>query len=280
MSENQFVIWHNTGDISYSDSSLVIQIQAYDERWKNAKPNIESDLISIKKNRNITKISLSGMKQKDFEYVLQYIPDYEIHLDLFKCPDIIDFSPLEQLENIKEIFIYWNRKATKLWNLSKNRKLIKLNMINCNKITEFSNLKNSFVEDLSLHGCNYLSSFTPKLVIDDMNNLFDIPNLKILSFSVVKNYDIEKVLLKLSTLKNLRELRFLGNEFTFEQFAWLKSKLPNVQGLEGTNGMLYTVIGKGKPKIFSNISEDKINIYKEKYEELVAYYLNIEKPPM
>lgn len=275
MKEFKYVISHNKKDITYSDTSQVISIQAYDSRWKDTDPNDEKDLHNIKTSENISKIELSGMKQNEFENVLNYLPKQLPALILFKCPDIVDFSPLEQLKNLKELFIYWNRKATKIWKLKENINLSKLTIIDCNKLTDFKNFRDSHIEELSLQGCNGLSSFTPKLVVDDMNDILDIPNLKILSFSVVKNYADDELLLKLSRLPKIEEFRFIGNEFSFEQFSWLKSKLPHVRGLEATDG-IGVVIGRGN----ANINESKLNAYRRKYDNLVAFYLNVSNPPM
>ena len=49
---------------------------------------------------------------------------------------------------------------------------------------------------------------------------------------LIKNEDVTSDLLELAKLSNLEKIHLIDNYFTFEQFAWLKSKLPNVLGLE------------------------------------------------
>lgn len=249
-----------------------------------------SSLEELKENQKISAVMLNGFSQLDLEEFCKYAPKSLISLDLSQCPYIRDFTPLEKLINIQFINVEWNRKATKLWDLTKNKYLTYLHMTDCNKITDFSHLRDSSIEDLGLFGCNFLGSFTPKLVIDDMDNIFQIKMLKRLSLAISKTYDIKKTLISLSKLNNLEVLKLQEDAFTFEQFAWLKSKLPNVDGLEGTkyfeftiNGEVtgfYSVIGKRKPRQIPKEKQAKAEKYQQEYDTLVKQYTKRKTPPM
>jgi len=249
-----------------------------------------SSLEELKKNHKIKSIMLNGFSQLDLEEFCKYAPESLGYLDLSHCPDIRDFSPFEKLINIQYINIEWNRKATKLWNLSQNKQLTYLHMTDCNKVTDFSSLRDSNVVDLGLFGCNFLGSFTPKLVIDDMDNIFQIKTLKRLSLAIAKTYDIKKTLISLSKLNNLEMLRLQDDAFTFEQFAWLKSKLPNVVGLDGTkyfefliNGEVtgfYSVIGKRKPRQIPKEKHARAEKYQKEFDTLVKQYIKRKTRPL
>lgn len=172
-------------------------------------------------------------------------------------------------------------------------KLQTLQMVDCNKITDFSSLKNANIKELRLMGCNGLSSFTSKLMIDDLSNIFNMKNLQSLALDIVKNYDVLEFLKSLAKLKNLKVLYIPDNSLTFEQFAWLKSKLPDTEGLEGVryfslSGVVdsnetvleyYSIIGKRRPRCLSVDKIDRVNKYKNDYNKLVEIYVNEIEPP-
>ncbi|QVK18277.1 hypothetical protein KHQ81_00745 [Mycoplasmatota bacterium] len=114
------------------------------------------------------------LDQTGFEEFIKFVPKTLVSLSLFQCKDIKDLSPLEKLNNIEYLNFYWNRKATKLWNMTFTPKLQTLQMVDCNKIIDFSYLKNANIKKLRLMGCNGLSSFTSKLMIDDLSNIFNM----------------------------------------------------------------------------------------------------------
>ncbi|QVK18278.1 hypothetical protein KHQ81_00750 [Mycoplasmatota bacterium] len=90
----------------------------------------------------------------------------------------------------------------------------------------------------------------------------------------------------------LKELYIPDNSLTFEQFAWLKSKLPDTEGLEGVrffsiSGVVdsnetvlecYSIIGKRKPRCLSVDKIDLVNKYKNDYNKLVEKYGNEIEP--
>jgi hypothetical protein len=123
-----------------------------------------------------------------------------------------------------------------------------------------------------------------------MDNIFQIKTLKRLSLAIAKTYDIKKTLISLSKLNNLEMLRLQDDAFTFEQFAWLKSKLPNVVGLDGTkyfefliNGEVtgfYSVIGKRKPRQIPKEKHTRAEKYQKEFDTLVKQYTKRKTPPL
>ncbi|PAT02187.1 hypothetical protein CI105_02255 [Candidatus Izimaplasma bacterium ZiA1] len=243
----------------------------------------------------VESVMLSGIKDEGLISLCKVTLKNVKYLELNQCPDIKDLSPLSKLKNVKYIDYYWNRKATTLWDMSNNKELTYLKMTDCNKIVDFSSLRHSNIEELHLYGCNFFGSLSPKLEIQDINEIVDIPNLKKLSLAVKKNSDGKNTLKSLSTLTNLEELWLQDGDFSFEQFAWLKSKLPNTKGIEGVRyyegkidyvekGLVtlkkYSVIGKRKPRSIDITEKERAMKYQEKYDTLVRKYKHIKTPPM
>lgn len=76
--------------------------------------NLE-DLQNFKDARTI---EICFLDQTGFKELIKFVPKTLVSLSLFQCKDIKDLSPLEKLNNIEYLSFYWNRKATKLWNMT------------------------------------------------------------------------------------------------------------------------------------------------------------------
>ena len=71
----------------------------------------------------IDRLSVSGLDQVKFEYLIQKYGHRFTQLHLFKNPKINDFTPLESLEKLRSVEMFWNQKADNLWDLNKNKSL-------------------------------------------------------------------------------------------------------------------------------------------------------------
>ena len=212
--------------------------------------------------------------QAEFEYLSAAFSPHVRYLDVVaKHSRTFDFSPIEQFSQLETVQLCWNTKQTALWDVTKNQNLKILSITDYYKVTDYSCLCGSTIEDLRLYGCNGMSSFTSKLHISDLGFLCEMPMLKSLSLDIVKDESSEYYLEFFAGLKNLTHLDLTGSFFSFEEYAWLKSRLPNVKtGLEGVvdcDGK-YWVIGKGKPKNLAD--HERAKIYRRTYDELVLKY--------
>lgn len=173
---------------------------------------------------------LSGIRTiEEIAEILSFFKESLTSLNLFKCPDLHDLSFLEELPHLQYLNIYWNRKATSLFNASVMPNLKKFYMMDCNHIVNFDGLKHSNIEYLALYGCNGASSFTSKLDVGDMDFLEFMPHLKTLSLDIMRTRTDDVYLKALAKAHNLEEFYIGERFFTFEQFAWLSAHLPNVQ---------------------------------------------------
>ena len=175
------------------------------------------------------RVELCGfISLKEATEVLSLFKDSVETVSLFKCPDLEDLSFLEELPNLKDLEMYWNRKATKIFDASRMPNLKSFAICECNKLVDFSGLKNSKVERLCLNGTSP-SCFTPKLDVGNMDFLEYMPKLKSLSLDIMRTQSDEVYLKTLAKVKSLEELNVGSSFFTFEQFAWLSAQLPNVK---------------------------------------------------
>lgn len=178
-------------------------------------------------NKYSSNLILTGFSQEHIEAILPYIKDIAQSLYLFKCPRLVSFDFMAECKKLEFVEIYWNQKATSLWNVKNNSKLHTLIIDSCNKLSDFSHLMYSSIYHLEIWGCNCLSSFTPKIKIDDLSIFQTIPNLEVLRLAIMKNEDREKDLSDLSKLVRLKNFSIQNDYFSVEQITRLKAILLN-----------------------------------------------------
>lgn len=173
---------------------------------------------------DLSNIILTGFLQKHIDLILPYIKDKVKALYLFKCPRLESLDFIAECKNLEYIEIYWNQKMTTLWKLKENARLHTLIITSCNKLSDFSELQGSEISRLEIWGCNYLSSFTPKIKIDDLSIFQAMPKLEELKLAIVRNEDREKDFRDLSMLTGLKKFYIPESYFTKEQITKLKEK--------------------------------------------------------
>ena len=226
-------------------------------------------------------VGFAFASQDEFEYVIHLICDFVCSINLAaKHNRVFDFSPLEKCTELVAIQMYWNTKQEKLWDVKKNTKLRSFEIMDYYKVSDLSVFRGTTVEYLAFYGCNGCASFVSKMHVDDFGFLLDMPHLTELRFDIIKDEPGEYYLRILSQLQGLKTFYTPDSFFTFQQFAWLKAKLPNVEnGLDCVYEYtdLYAIIGRRTPKSLDDPS--KTEKYQKRYDALVAKYKTRENPP-
>lgn len=202
-------------------------------RWQETE---RTDLGEFEADKNVLleklynlkpeKLVLTDFYQEHIEAILPYIKEHVKVLYIFKCPRLTSWDFLCECKNLEVVDIYWNQKATALWNLKENPNLHTLGVDSCNKLSDFSNLKDSGIARLEIWGCNYLSSFTPKTKIHDLSIFQTMPNLEVLKLAIMKNENQEKDFEDLIKLTGLKKFRIQERYFDKEKMRKLKAVLP------------------------------------------------------
>lgn len=229
---------------------------------------------------DFSKIIIHNFNQKNWEEYLSVCSRNISHLELFKCPSISDLSSLSSFVNLESVVIYWNKKLRKIWNINDKLKHLRIN--ECNSIKDFSSLRESYIEELILTSSGEdLTAKKAKLNLDNENNILEMKKLKSLILLVNEATYSTTFLIGVSKLKNLEKLVFLDDAYTFEEFAWLKSKNSNLKDLVGVEQFFdcFTVIGKRKPRSLSITDIEKINKYNKRFIELIEIYQTTDEVP-
>ena len=220
--------------------------------------------------------------QDEFDYMIDLICDFVTSLHLSaKHNQKFDLTPLERCCELESVQLYWNTKQDSLWDVNRNEKLKSFEMTDYYQVSDFSAFGGSSVETLCLFGCNGLSSFTSKMHVDDFRFVADMPCLKELRLDIIKDEPSEYYLNLISKCNHLEVFTVPDSFFTFQQFAWLRARMPQIkQGLDcvyAYGDHLYAIIGKRTPKMLDDIA--KTQKYQSRYDLLIKKYQNREDPP-
>lgn len=222
-------------------------------------------------------IELISLNEKEVDYILDIVSNYIEVLELFRCESKV--LSLNKFLKLKELSLKYLDNLTTLDSLINNKELIKLEIISCHNLIDLNGIKDSSLVNIIIK--DGYKTIPDRLNINiDFNIFKTLKNLKELSLFTLNNLDKEKDLKELSELTNLEYLRLPKDYFTFKEFAYLKSKLINTNGLDciyhiakdpSNELVYYIVIGKDKED-FLYLKDIDYNVFIDEYNKLIEEY--------
>ncbi len=170
----------------------------------------------------LTRISVAGLHQDTFDYFVEKYGKRFTGIYFFKNKMVADLSALETLTDIEVLGYFLNQRATKLWDMSKNKSLCMLN------IDDFSRLDN-------LHGIEKAPElqcikFGNKIwATSKINIVPDLSQSKLEYVSFNASLPYEETY-KFLQIPNLKELDFRSNLYKTEFLAWVCANYPEIEG--------------------------------------------------
>lgn len=179
----------------------------------------------MSKGKNTEILEICGMNQQSLEYFVQHYGKTYRYLSFFKCQLIQDFSPLEDLTNLEEINIYWNIRANRLWNFSKNNKLKAISISDAKKLTLRPDLlkTSAVMEDVAFSGGVF-----DNYPMESLDCFSGMPTLKRLRLDRIRLNN--KSMDALKCMPALERFDFDAGMLTTEEIAWIVAKYPNLSG--------------------------------------------------
>ena len=225
------------------------------------------------KGKNKEVIELCGADQNCFEYFVEHYGSTYRFISLFKCQLISDLSPLEKMHKLEYVGIFWNIRATELWDISKNKRLKALRINDCKKLT----LNPKFpTENVTLEELEFGGDMDSKYPMETLQSFSVISSLKKLELYCIKPK--ENSLGFLDDLPNLKEFNFDAGMFTTEEIAFICAKHPHLKGQylgpygEGVCDTEVRVSGFRKPTLELPRQQSVLDKYIKQFEELVKMY--------
>ncbi|PWA11935.1 internalin [Pueribacillus theae] len=231
------------------------------------------NLERLKDFPNIKKLWLFTVNQAEFDLILKYVRPKEIYVYEMKVEDL---SALEHLSDTEQIYLCWNPKATKLWDLTKNRNLKSLLIEDFKKLNDLEALQHGHaLEELALSG-----GISNPLNIDTLAPLKNLAALKNLNLTNIRIKD--NSLEPLAKLTHLLKLT-ISNQLPTEEYARLSVALPHTEceyfkpyvkldsPIDGKDIM---VVGKRKPFLNSSTDLEKLKKYIKQFREYQENFKN------
>ena len=240
-----------------------------------------SDLVQIESRPGATALRISGLDQNAFEtFICRYGAQFSA-ISFWKCPRIVDLTPLEDLAELRLVVLYWNQRTTRLWNLRRTRSLVGLQFEDFTRLRDLADLHGGE----NLRELVFGDAIWRTSVFDSLSPLESLSSLQRLSIAPKRITDgrIEP----LASLTSVVDLWFPRNLFTTSQVAWLRAHLPPSNSSdvlapivhlgaraigEGDQSRDVLVVGKGKPALASHKDGARIQRYVAAFEELVEEY--------
>lgn len=120
-------------------------------------------------------IIISGLKQDTFEYFIHTYGKQFRAITFWKNKAVSDLSALSSLDDIEYISYFFNQKASKLWDMTNNKKLVGLSLTNFRKIH-------------SLDGIDKACNLTSFYLYDHVEAKMEIQSLKPIVNTEIKHF--------------------------------------------------------------------------------------------
>lgn len=190
------------------------------QRELNGGTTTREQLAALDDLPDVDALKVSGLSNAALEYLATRYPAKFSVIELWKCPQLSDLTPIEGLTTLTHVLMFHNRKATRLWDFRRTPSLVALDFTDFPKLDDLRDL--SSAQSLrELEFGNMMWNRAEYLTLDPLAHL---PGLRCLSFNAVAIGDGR--IQPLAELRSLEELWFPPSLFTREQLAWLRAHLP------------------------------------------------------
>lgn len=239
---------------------------------------IPKKLVDTIADSDASSIIIEGLDQKNFEYFVSTYGAQFTEIQLSRCRTIADFTPLEDLPQIKCLAIRHNMRANALWNIRANPKLTHLELTGLNKIRDIGPL----AEGRALVELEFTGTMDNGPTIHSLKPIEALTQLEQLAIWDIA-FEEQPSMSPLLPLTKLQYLQLATSYFSFRQIAWFNARFrgaPSYQPIEPytvheEHGLAF-VAGKDGPTLKIPRDQRRLEEYGKRFEDLVAYYK--EKP--
>ena len=235
--------------------------------------------------------SFFELPQEDLNLILKSINKKVItfkYVDIKSSQKTLDLRYLKLCKKLKSVDIQYCNKNIKLWNMRFNHKLEEVSITDSKRLLNQKGLIGCKASKLTIKRYSHGTPDTKELRIDDFKVFETMPNLVELVLFIKKKQNKKDDLISLSRLQNLKKISLPKNYFFFNQYAWLTSKLPNVNGLgcykveyDHANEMDgYIINGSRMCWYVRGFEKYKLRKYQRRFDKLVEQYKKEEIPPV
>ena len=245
-----------------------------------------ADIDVLKGYPNVDTISVSGLNQYTFEYLIQTYGKQLRAIRFFKNKLVEDWSLLGTLPELEFVYFYGNQRITSLWKMEKNYALQGLAIEDFSKLHSIQGIERApalrhFEIGNAVWGTSVIESLKP----------LTGTCIQTLRFSgkAIEDRDLSF----LPTMKYLEIFDFATNLLPTEQVAWIVANCPDLKGYALTATQSFTmfnsetgkedtpavlIVGKRKPSLAIQGNEVKIQRYVDQFDAMIKKYKDAPFP--
>lgn len=230
-------------------------------------------LATIDDHPRATAVRVSGLDQPTFERLVTHHGSRLTALELWKCPLVSDLDPLADLPGLRHVSIFWNQRATQLWDLDRTPALVGLALRDFTRCRRLDGLDaGSSLLELSIGDAVW-----PAWELDSLDPLTRLTGLRHLNLSPKKVRDDR--IQPIGALSSLESLRLPFNLFSTEQHAWLRAHLPPTVRSEALAPTYRSapaggvgLVGRRKPTLHARRDADRVRRHVTDFEAMVERF--------
>ncbi|WP_144499592.1 leucine-rich repeat domain-containing protein [Bacillus sp. FDAARGOS_235] len=254
------------------------------------QPKVTRDLVEI--NNDVQELSVDGktkniellgglkirelwvfaVNQKQFDKIMTYVNPEVLYVYEMRVEDL---SKLQEMNNLRALYLCWNTKNTNLWDLKYNKNLSYLLIEDFSKLEDLTPIK----DGQNLEGLYLGGGIVKALNIKTLEPIGDLVQLNTLILMNIKVKDLS--LEPLMNLEGLKKLN-LSNQFPMEEYAKLSVVLQNTEceffkpyvRMESTEGKDIMMIGRKRPFLNSKTDTEKIKKYEQEFKNIQDEFRN------
>jgi hypothetical protein len=256
--------------------ALIDDIDSYEQLKQKNFDRITVDEIDQMNDwsRDIERVRISGLRQSTFDYFVKTQAHKFKAILFWKNKLVEDWSLLSTLREVEFIGFLHNQRISKCWDMSENYQLKGLSIEDFTRLHSLEGIQHA----PCLERLSFGNPVFPSAVLHDLQVLVNT-KLKQFSFRGKKISVLDLEIFR--TMPNLERLDFPTNFLTTEEIAWLKAKIPHLEGYsirpylkfnsqDGMNDIL--ICGKRKPSLHSIRDKERIQEYEAAFWKLVERY--------
>jgi len=216
---------------------------------------------------NLEELTLHDPSKEQVQAIRTLTNIKRLRVTFFRASDI-EF--IGDLENLEELILEYVSGFSDLSPLRKLTKLKSLHFENLRRVSNFDGLK-------GMNSLRYLhidGTLDWNQPIDNFEFLKELPNLEVFSLGFIINKTKFPAFLPILSLKKLKKIKVVRDTFKTNEFAFLQTALPKVEGsdwdLFWDMGDRFTFLGKRAGLVYkTNPSlKEKCDEFKASFEKL------------
>lgn len=216
---------------------------------------------------NLEELTLHNPSKEQVQAIRKLTNIKRLRVTFFRATDV---AFIADLHNLEELILEYVSGFSDLTPLSKLTKLKSVHFENLRRVSNF----NGLIGMISLRYLHIDGTLDWNQPINNFEFLKGLPNLEVFSLGFIINKTEYPAFLPILSLKNLKKIKVVRDTFKTNEFAFLQTALPKVEGCDWDlfwdMGDRFTFLGKRAGLVYKTnpLLKEKCDEFKTSFEKL------------